>query len=266
MSLRDSRFDATCDLCQSSVQSYDKFGIVSYNRVLVFSEHSGAHFCRICMLMKIEECEAVARGASHNTSNKQHNYHPGLMSEGEIHDFGVQVVVDYLQAQGWHIDTDDRDLRQLGLYFRDRGGPQIKAEKDGNAIFVVVRTDVFPDKGKMPVWLSVDDPWWKSPEYTDKEIYFASVGISNAQATDDAARSIAVKGSSFHVAFKGLEDFTPLYRRVEWKAAGKFAGFDPLGHDLSRFQNVNREGRGCLVFLFACIAITVYAVVVFSYL
>ena len=55
-----------------------------------------------------------------------------LMTEGDIHAFGIEIVFTYLQKDGWVISSADpnADLRSE---------PQIIASKDGDLGFFVVR-------------------------------------------------------------------------------------------------------------------------------
>ena len=63
------------------------------------------------------------------------------MSPADVHAFGIEIVYKQLQKDGWVIDSADV-LADLA------SEPQIVAKKDGELAFFVVRTGVYPNRGR----------------------------------------------------------------------------------------------------------------------
>ncbi|HPG72099.1 MAG TPA: hypothetical protein PLT21_08690, partial [Syntrophales bacterium] len=92
------------------------------------------------------------------------------MTREEIHDFGVQIVYEEMMKAGYEI---------LGADPSPAVTPQIVARKDGQLCFVIVRTDVYPNRGK----LADDREFLYNLEHAERNnalCYFAGVGICNA--------------------------------------------------------------------------------------
>lgn len=128
-----------------------------------------------------------------------------MMTREEIQDFGVQIVYEEMARDGYEI---------LGANPSPAMTPQIVARKNGRLCFVVVRTEVYPNKGK----LAGDRELFYNLEHAERNdavCYFASVGICNAtaaEAGDEKAMAIPVKGDGFYVDFDGLKVMTTLDR------------------------------------------------------
>ncbi|HEX7504883.1 MAG TPA: hypothetical protein VF336_06420 [Syntrophales bacterium] len=128
-----------------------------------------------------------------------------MMTREEIQDFGVQIVYEEMVREGYEI---------LGANPSTAMTPQIVARKAGRLCFVVVRTDVYPNKGR----LAGDKELFYNLEHAERNnavCYFASVGICNSAAAekgDEKAMGIPVKGSGFYVDFDGLKIMTTIER------------------------------------------------------
>lgn len=126
------------------------------------------------------------------------------MTIEEIHDFGVQIVCEAMTKDGYEIIGANPSLSVT---------PQIVARKKGRLCFVVVRTDVYPNRGKLS-----DKDFHQNlqhAERNDATCYFASVGICNAAATDardEQGMRIPVREAGFYVDFDGLKVMTSLDR------------------------------------------------------
>lgn len=117
-----------------------------------------------------------------------------LMTTAEIHDFGIEVVVGYLQKEGYSIEGVNANLGQ---------NPQIVARKGDLYKFIAVRTACYPNKGK-----------FETPEEAAALIkhaekhgalpYFAAVGIANADSYTAEQCGTPVKGAPYHIMFNGL--------------------------------------------------------------
>jgi len=62
------------------------------------------------------------------------------MTEEEIHDFGIEIVVGQLKKEGYEIESVNTDL---GM------NPQVVGRKDNQLAFVAVRTACYPEKGQL---------------------------------------------------------------------------------------------------------------------
>lgn len=128
-----------------------------------------------------------------------------LMTREEIQNFGVQIVYEEMARDGYEILGANPSLAMT---------PQIVARKNGRLCFVVVRTDVYPNKGK----LAGDKEVFYNLEHAERNnavCYFASVGICNsaaAEAGDGKAMGIPIKGEGFYVDFDGLKIMTSIER------------------------------------------------------
>lgn len=120
-----------------------------------------------------------------------------MMTKGDIHAFGVEIVHDQLVKDGWRIQSVDvgADL--------DRE-PQITADKDGEFAFFVVRTDIHPSRGKFLEGQEAFNQLVQHAKAHGASCYFASVGIANSEGDTDEEMSTPVKGVAYHVQFDGL--------------------------------------------------------------
>ena len=127
------------------------------------------------------------------------------LTREEIQDFGVQIVYEEMVRDGYEILGANPSLAMT---------PQIVARKNGRLCFVVVRTDVYPNKGR----LSDDREVFYNLEHAERNdalCYFASVGICNsaaAEAGDEKAMGVPVREGGFYVDFDGLKVLTTLDR------------------------------------------------------
>ena len=128
-----------------------------------------------------------------------------MMTREEIQDFGVQIVYEEMARDGYEILGANPSLAMT---------PQIVARKNGRLCFVVVRTDVYPNKGK----LADDMEAFYNLEHAERNnavCYFASVGICNsaaAEAGDEKAMGIPCRDGGFYVDFDGLKVLTTIDR------------------------------------------------------
>lgn len=119
-----------------------------------------------------------------------------ILTETEIHAFGIQVLIKKLEEDGWMIESADP--------FIDRTThPQIVAHKDGEIAFFVVRTEMFPGKGR----IEGEEVFQNQVRHAANHgaaCYFASIGIANADGETDEERSRPVKGVGYNITFDGL--------------------------------------------------------------
>jgi hypothetical protein len=120
-----------------------------------------------------------------------------LMTPQDIHAFGVEIVYKQLETDGWVIDSAD--------VFADRHSePQIVAKKEGELAFFVVRTDVYPGRGRFEEGTEAYNTLVRHAKEHGATCYYASVGIANADALSEADMSIPIKGAGFNIQFDGL--------------------------------------------------------------
>jgi hypothetical protein len=139
------------------------------------------------------------------TSGEEYVENKERMTREEIQDFGVQIVYEEMARDGYEILGANPSLAMT---------PQIVARKNGRLCFVVVRTDVYPNRGE----LAGDKELFYNLEHAERNnaiCYFAGVGICNstaAEAGDEKAMGIPVKGDGFYVDFDGLKVLTTIDR------------------------------------------------------
>ena len=127
------------------------------------------------------------------------------MTREEIHDFGVQLVYEEMAREGYEMLGANPSLATT---------PQIVARKDGRLCFVVVRTDVYPHRGR----LADDRELLYNLEHAERNnatCYFAGIGICNAAAAesgDEKAMGTPVRDGGFYVDFDGLKVMTTMDR------------------------------------------------------
>ena len=119
-----------------------------------------------------------------------------LMTETDIQAFGVEIVFGQLEEAGWAIESAD--------VLADREShPQIIANKDGDTGFFVVRTAMYPERGRIE-GEEVFQTLVRHAKAHGASCYFASVSIANSEGKTEEEMSIPVKGVAYHVAFDGL--------------------------------------------------------------
>lgn len=119
-----------------------------------------------------------------------------LMSEEDVHAFGVEIVYKQLQEAGWQIESADVSPERT-LH------PQIIANRDGETGFFVVRTAIHPGRGR----IEGEEVFRRMVDIAKghgANCYFASVGIANSEGKTEEEMAVPVKGVAYHVAFDGL--------------------------------------------------------------
>ena len=119
------------------------------------------------------------------------------MSPADVHAFGVEIVYKQLETDGWAI-TSAAVLADM------KSEPQIVAKKEGELAFFIVRTGVYPNRGRFDDGQEVFNTLVMHAREHGASCYFASVGIANAEGETDEIMSQAVKGAPFNVEFNGL--------------------------------------------------------------
>ena len=120
-----------------------------------------------------------------------------LMTEAEIHAFGVEIVCRQLQQDEWMVASAD------GLADKATE-PQIVAQKSAEYAFFIVRTDVYPNRGRFEEGQEAFETLVHHARQHGASCYFASVGIANSEGKTEEEMSVPVKGVAYNVEFNGL--------------------------------------------------------------
>ena len=119
-----------------------------------------------------------------------------LMTPQEVHAFGVEIVYKQLQEGGWTLESAD-------VYADPTTHPQIIGHKDGEVGFFIVRTDLYPQRGRIE-GEEVFRTLVRHAAEHGAGCYFASVSIANSEGKSEEEMAVPVKGVAYHVAFDGL--------------------------------------------------------------
>ena len=126
-----------------------------------------------------------------------------LMDAQEVHAFGIQTVLPYIQKEDVKIESVNPELAM---------NPQIVGQRWGTLAFIFVRTALYPDKGEL-----TDAQFMKCLRWADEHnatAFFASVGIACRNYPDkspidsDADMRLPIKNAGFAVAYEGLTIMT----------------------------------------------------------
>ena len=125
-----------------------------------------------------------------------------LMTEADIHAFGVEILCRQLEQDGWMIESGDAtvDIRTQ---------PQVIAQKDDELAFFVVRTALYPNRGRFEEGQEAYVALVSHAAAHGASCYYASIGIANSEGTTDEEMSIPVKGVAYNVEFNGLVKMEP---------------------------------------------------------
>lgn len=120
-----------------------------------------------------------------------------LMTAEDIHAFGIEIVCKQLAKDGWSVES-------ANIEGDVRTEPQIIANKDGELAFFIVRTGLYPGRGRFEEGQEAFDGFVRHAASHGASCYFASVGIANSEGTNDEEMAIPVKGVAYNVEFNGL--------------------------------------------------------------
>ncbi|NLN87023.1 MAG: hypothetical protein GX133_05385 [Syntrophomonadaceae bacterium] len=122
-----------------------------------------------------------------------------LISPQEVHDFGIEVVVEHMEQDGY------QDFKVCNLLNTD---PQIRAVKDGQTINVIVRTAMFPGHAQLvqrdSVQHALDNARSKGELccFAGVELYRACT--PNEMKTPRPLREVG--GTGFYIYYGGLQE------------------------------------------------------------
>lgn len=120
-----------------------------------------------------------------------------LMTEQEIHLFGLQVVIQYLEGKGYEIEFAQPDKKSI---------PHIIAKSGEQLTFILVATDIYPAKG----CISDEDKaaMLEHAKNFDAQSACAYLGLANAEGVEKGDKELtgkAYKDARFVTDFGGLE-------------------------------------------------------------
>ena len=107
---------------------------------------------------------------------------PQLMTKEEIHEFGLQILSRYLEANAYEIEMMHPNMQMF---------PHIIAKKNGQLVFIIAATDVYPNKGSFN-----DDEKTALLENAakfDAQAACAYLGIANAAGAQNKIRNCAAR-------------------------------------------------------------------------
>lgn len=119
------------------------------------------------------------------------------MTPKDIHAFGIEIVYKQLEKDGWAISSVDVEADLSSE-------PQIVAAKDGELAFFVIRTGVYPGRGRFDEGQEAFNTLVRHAQAHGASCYYASVGIANSNGTTDEEMAVPVKGVAYNVQFDGL--------------------------------------------------------------
>lgn len=122
---------------------------------------------------------------------------PELMTKNEIHEFGLQILSRYLEANAYQIEMMHPNMDVF---------PHIVARKNGQLVFIIAATGVYPNKG------SFNDTekaaLLENAAKFNAQAACAYLGIANAEGAKAGDRKLcgkAYKNADFLTDFGGLE-------------------------------------------------------------
>ncbi|MDK2840548.1 MAG: hypothetical protein PWQ17_53 [Anaerophaga sp.] len=119
-----------------------------------------------------------------------------LMGKEDLHFLGIKVVYKDLIDNGYEV---------LNVRKEPDIDPQILARRNGNLLFIVVRTATFPDMGVLTPRVAA-----RVSMHARKHralCYFASVGIANANGDTDEEMGKPEIDGEYYINYKGLQPF-----------------------------------------------------------
>ena len=122
-----------------------------------------------------------------------------LMTTEELHAFGLETILPYIEKEGVAIESVNRDLGSK---------PQIVGRRWGSLAFIFVRSALFPNKGELSEVEFVQCLSWANKH--GATAFFASVGLACSNYPDKSAVEsdtdmlLPIRNAGFAVAYQGL--------------------------------------------------------------
>jgi hypothetical protein len=122
-----------------------------------------------------------------------------LMSDEELHAFGIDIILPYLVKEGVTIEEVNRELGR---------NPQIVGKRWDLHAFIFVCTAMYPDKGTLTEKQFMECLAWSDKHHATA--FFASVGCScdaypdKSSVTNDGEKRLPIRHAGFLIAYEGL--------------------------------------------------------------
>ena len=120
-----------------------------------------------------------------------------LMNTQEIHEFGLQVLLQHLTEKGFEIEFAQPNKSEI---------PHVVAKQGEQLIFILVATDVYPNKGTIAD--SDKQALLEHAQTFAAQSACAYLGIANADGVVNKDKEFcakAFKNAQFYTDFSGLE-------------------------------------------------------------
>ena len=123
-----------------------------------------------------------------------------LMSPDELHEFGIDTILPYVEKEGVSIESVNVDLKS---------NPQIVGRRWEKLAFIYVRTDCYPLRGQL-----TDEEFHRELAWADSHQaipFFASVGIlcsnfpDKTEVTTPEHMSQPYRHAGFDISYPGLK-------------------------------------------------------------
>ena len=123
-----------------------------------------------------------------------------LMTSEELHAFGIDAILPYLEKEGVTIESVSKDIKI---------NPQIVGKRWGSRAFIYVRTACYPSKGDL-----TPNEFDQLLAWADKHgatAFFAGVGIvcinypDRSEVTTEEDMRLPIRHAGFRIAYPGLE-------------------------------------------------------------
>jgi hypothetical protein len=122
-----------------------------------------------------------------------------LMSAAEIHQFGIESILPYLQKEGVNVEN---------VSVKSDENPQVVGTYHGSKAFVFVRTAMYPQKGQLTISEVQRCMVWAQQH--NALALFASVGLActnypdRSEVKGDGEMQKPIKNAGFAVSYQGL--------------------------------------------------------------
>ena len=122
-----------------------------------------------------------------------------LMTAAEVHAFGIEAILPYVQKEGVAVESVNANPAQ---------GPQIVGQRWGSLAFIMVKTACYPHKGQLTP--GEFNHWLAWADRHGATAFFASVGITcvvypdQSDVRDEQEQSLPIRHAGFNIAYEGL--------------------------------------------------------------
>ncbi len=120
-----------------------------------------------------------------------------LMNTQEIHEFGLQMLLQHLTEKGYEVDFAQPSKNEI---------PHVVAKQGEQLIFILAATDVYPHKGAITD--AEKQALLEHAQAFNAQSACAYLGIANADGVavkDKELCAKAFKNAQFYTDFSGLE-------------------------------------------------------------